>query len=459
MRFVAAVAAALLALPCAAEELQAVAERGAAEIASALQRSPAVKRIALLPFTDGGATKGLGAAAESVVATRLSRAGVADVMDRAKLAATLGEQKLQSMLGGGKGAPDPALVDKAGAQAVLTGQVSEAGERAMLQLKLVSSTGATLAAFHGTADLPGRSASKAAPGAADSIDVAMRRLSDGLASGFARMPGSARYKRLAVLTFAETGEQAQKQKLGQIVTAEVATNLKKDHGLLLVERAKLNEVMGELKLQQMASPSSAEAAQLGKLAEAQALVLGQVNEVGDRFLVNARIVATETGETLAAESSSVSATGMVSFAKDAVVLRSRSDAMFRSLLFPGLGQFYNRQPVKGWAFLGTEVALLGSAIGFHVAGNKSYAQYQDVGPAPGQSPSAEASKLYDDASSRYRTRDYLLIAAGAVWVVNVVDAYVSGVDGEKLLSGGAGGPTAAVVPVGGGAMAVAALRF
>src|SRR6266568_3558122 len=458
MRIAAAIAAALLALPCAAEELQAVAERGAAEITAALQRSPAVKRVAVLPFTESGAVKGLGAAAESLVATRLSKAGVAEVVDRAKLAAILGEQKLQSMLGSGKGAPDPALMDRAGAQAVLSGQLSDAGERAMLQLKLVSATGATIAQFHGTADLPGRSAAKPKPnpGAADSIDVAMRRLSDGLAAGFAHMPGSSRYKRLAVLTFAETGDQAQKQKIGQIVTAEVATNLKRDHGLLLVERTRLNEVMGELKLQQMASPSSSEAAQLGKLAEAQALVLGQVNEVGDRFLVNARIVATETGETLAAESSSVSSAGMVSFAKDAVVLRSKSDALFRSLLFPGLGQLYNRQPAKGWAFLGTEVALLGTALGFHLAGSKAYTQYQDVGPAPGQSPSAEASQLYDLSASRYRTRDDLLIAAGAVWIVNVVDAYVSGVDGEKLLSGGS---SAAVVPVDGGALAVASLRF
>jgi TolB-like protein len=454
MRTFAAAAAALLALPCAAEELQAVAERGASEIAAALQRAPTVKRIAVLPFGETAGTKGLGTAAESVVTNRLSRAGAAEVMDRAKLSAVLGEQKLQSMLGSGKGAPDPALVDKAGAQAVLSGQVTDAGDRAMLQLKLVSAQGATLAQYHGTADLPGRATAKAT-GAPETIDVAMRRLSDGLAAGFARMPGSSRYKRLAVLTFGETGEQAQKQKLGSVVTAEVATNLKRDHGLLLVERTKLTEVMGEVKLQQMASPSSTEAAQLGKLAEAQALVLGQVNEVGDRYLVNARIVATETGETLAAESAAVAAPGMSAFAKDAVVLRSKSDAMLRSLAFPGLGQFYNRQPVKGWAFLGTEVALLGTALGYHVAGNKAYSQYQSVGPGAGGSPSAEASSLYDTASSRYRTRDALLIAAGAVWVVNVVDAYVSGVDGETLM----GGASAAVVPAPGGALAMAMLRF
>jgi TolB-like protein len=458
MRIAVAVAASLLALPSAAEDLQSVAERGAVEIATALRRAPTVKRIAMLPFTDGGAAKGAGAAAESIVAARLARAGVADVVDREKLTAILGEQKLQAMLGSGKTGPDPQLLDRSGAQAVLTGQLSDAGDRALLQLRLVSATGAVLGQFHGTADLPGRETARTSPRAPESIDVAMRRLTDGLAAGFARMPGSSRYRRLAVLTFGETGPEAQRQRLGQIVTAEVATGLRRDHGLLLVERAKLNEVMSELKLQQMATPTSSQAGQIGNLAEAQALVIGQVNEVGDRFLVNARIVATESGETLSAESTTVSSTGMVAFAKDAVVLRSRSDALFRSLLLPGLGQLYNRQPVKGWFFLGTEVALLGSALAFHVAGNREYARYQDVGPAPGTSPSQEASHLYDVASQRYRTRDYLLVGAAVVWAANAVDAWVSGVDGEKLLSGSAAViPT--VVPVDGGALAVASVRF
>jgi TM2 domain-containing membrane protein YozV len=207
----------------------------------------------------------------------------------------------------------------------------------------------------------------------------------------------------------------------------------------------------------MASPTSAQAGQIGKLADAQALVIGQVSDVGDRVLVNARIVATETGETLAAESASVASPGMASFAKDAVVLRSRSDAMFRSLLFPGLGQFYNRQPVKGWTFLATEVALLGTAIGFHVAGNQAHSDYESVGPGAGGSPSADAQRLYDLASSRYQTRNWLLVGAGAVWIASAVDAYVSGVDGEKLLAGGA--VTAGVVPLGNGALAVARVGF
>ena len=75
---------------------------------------------------------------------------------------------------------------------------------------------------------------KASGSESGAIEVAMRKLSDGLAAGFGRLPGSGRYRRLAVLTFSEVGERARQKKLGTIVTAEVATNLKRDHGLFLI---------------------------------------------------------------------------------------------------------------------------------------------------------------------------------------------------------------------------------
>jgi hypothetical protein len=250
--------------------------------------------------------------------------------------------------------------------------------------------------------------------------------------------------------------------MGTIVTAEIATTLRRDHGLLLVERTKLSEVLGELKLQQMVSVDAASAGKIGSMADAQALVIGSVADAGDRFLLNARIVATQSGETLAAESSTVPAAGLVALGSDAVVLRSRSGAVFRSLLVPGFGQFYNRQPAKAWAFIGAEAAVLGSALAFHLAGNAAYDDYRAVGPSSGGSPAQRAAELYDTASSRYRTRNWLLVGAAAVWALNVVDAYASGVDGDAMLGGGAEAAARlapVVAPAGDGAMVALAGRF
>jgi hypothetical protein len=168
-------------------------------------------------------------------------------------------------------------------------------------------------------------------------------------------------------------------------------------------------------------------------------VIGSASDLGDRYLIDARIVGAESGETLAAESASVPASGMVALASDAVVLRSRKDAAFRSLLIPGWGQIYNREPVKGGLVLAAEVGLFGAAIAFHFLGEKAYSDYTSktsAGALGGGDPTVSAQSLYDTAHSRYQTRNVLLFVAGGLWLANIFDAYFSGVDGDSLLAGG-----------------------
>lgn len=455
----------LLAGAARADDLRGAAERAATELAAALAASPerpGVKLVVVPPFGETGAARGLGALAADAAGAKLAQLAQLEVIDRARLAALAGERKLQAMMGAVQ-ADDPQLARITGAQAVLLGEVQDQGDRLRVQLRLVTTpAGRLVAAAQATAELAAAAGARRGAVESQHIEVAMRRLSDGLAAGFRRLPGNALYRRLAVLTFTDNGEQAARRKLGTIVTAEIATNLRRDHDLLLVERAKLTEILGELKLQQMVSPDSAQAGQIGKMADAQALVIGTVSEAGDRFLVNARIVATQTGETLAAESTSVGAAGMVALASDAVVLRSRSEALYRSLLLPGWGQFYNRQPVKAWLVIGGEVALGAAALAYHLAGQSAYDRYTRANTAAqlGPQPSAEARRLYDDATSKYRTRNWLLVGVAGLWALNAADAWLSGVDGERLLSGGvAQGAGLAPLPLPGGGGAVASLRF
>lgn len=288
--------------------------------------------------------------------------------------------------------------------------------------------------------------------ASANVEVAMRRMADGLAAGFQKLPGAARYRRLAVLHFEEVGAGAKGAQLGTVVAAELVTNLRRDHGLLVVERARLAQVLGDLKLSQMLG-AEARAPEIGRMAEAQALVVGSVSEAGDRYLVNARIVSTDSAETLAAASESVPQGSLVALSSDAVVLRSRRDAVFRSMLVPGWGQSYNRQPVKGLVVGGLTLATLGGALAFHLSGRTAEEDYRSktTAAALGASPGAEAVALRERAESRYAWRNGLLWAAAGVWVVNVVDAYAFGVDGDRV--------AAAPVPVEGGLVLAVAGRF
>lgn len=444
--------AAVAALPVwAADDLAAASTSAGRELADGLRKSderPPIAVVAVQAFTEPASAPGQGANAADLVAASLAGSSKLKLLDRAKTAALAAEARVKAAAGGGNEAE---LGRRAGAQALLVGALLDSADGFILQARLISvATGKVLASARRSAKVAQASALPAAQAGkveSQSIEVAMRKLSDSLAEGFARLPGNARYRRLAVVPFSEVGEQAQKRHIGTIVAAEVATDLKRDHNLLLVERQKLTEVMGELRLQQSGAVDPASAAQLGQIADAQALVIGSASDLGDHYLVNARVVATETGETLSAGSASVSAAGMISLASDAVVLRSKKDAVFRSLLIPGWGQIYNRQPVKGFAIMGCEVALFGAALAFHFAGQKAYDDYQGKTSAGdlGSSPTAEAQRLYDLSVTRYGYRNIALYTAAGLWLVNLIDAYVSGVDGDTLLGGSvarSGGPLA-----------------
>ena len=211
--------------------------------------------------------------------------------------------------------------------------------------------------------------------------------------------------------------------------------------------------MAELKLAEMGAVDAAQAAQVGRLADAQALVVGSVSEAGDRFLVNARIVSTETGQTLAAASEAISASSLIALSSDAVVLRSRKDAVFRSMVVPGWGQLYNREPKKAIGFAAAETAALTTALVFHLQGRNAEDAYKrrTTSAQLGSDPSAAAARLRRNAESAYRTRNTCLWIALGVWAANVADAWYSGVDGDKAL--------ASVAPVEGGASFVVAGRF
>jgi len=113
---------------------------------------------------------------------------------------------------------------------------------------------------------------------------------------------------------------------------------------------------------------------------------------------------------------------------------SRGGAMFRSILLPGYGQLYNGQPAKGGMFLGTELALLSTALAFHLAGDSILAVYRNEARGQvGTATSPRVNQLYEAARIRYHVRDGLLVAASVVWAMNILDAYLSGGRGRSLL--------------------------
>jgi hypothetical protein len=93
---------------------------------------------------------------------------------------------------------------------------------------------------------------------------------------------------------------------------------------------------------------------------------------------------------------------------------------------PGYGQLYNGQRLKGALLFGTEIALLSTALAFHLAGDSALSVYdRESRLHVGGDPTGRIQQLHDAAQARYRVRDSLLLAATGLWVLNMADAYLS----------------------------------
>ncbi|MBK8575780.1 MAG: hypothetical protein IPN90_08910 [Elusimicrobia bacterium] len=102
------------------------------------------------------------------------------------------------------------------------------------------------------------------------------------------------------------------------------------------------------------------------------------------------------------------------------------EAAQRSFFVPGWGQWYKGYPARGTSIAVAEgVALIGAYASYQSA-RRTYDDYQ------------AGTASYSSYTRRVDTANYLMIAAGIIWVYNVADAYTSSPAPRLTLSLGDG---------------------
>lgn len=96
--------------------------------------------------------------------------------------------------------------------------------------------------------------------------------------------------------------------------------------------------------------------------------------------------------------------------------------LWRSALLPGWGQFYNREPVKGWIIGGLSLATLGATVGTYVIGDGARKQYLDY---PAGTPAASFDTAYGTWESMASLNNTFAITFLALYTFNLVDAVIS----------------------------------
>ena len=273
------------------------------------------------------------------------------------------------------------------------------------------------------------------------LDARLRALADQLALPLKRLPGDHRDQRFAVLPFASVGAEAEQRSLGLVVSDALVTNLARDHRLPIVERAALARILDEQALGQSGALDDGQAAAVGKLAGARALIIGSVADAGDVFTVTLRAVDIDSAVIIegTAHEMQLPKAELVALSADAVVLRSKSGAMFRSIVLPGWGQAYNDDLLKAGVVGGGVGTLVAASLGAAAIGGwLRFSLYPTLGSRAEdkQLSSAELAQRIVDTRT---LGEGSLIAAGvlagltaAAWGAGALDAYLSGTDVESL---------------------------
>ncbi|PKN56123.1 MAG: hypothetical protein CVU56_17655 [Deltaproteobacteria bacterium HGW-Deltaproteobacteria-14] len=102
--------------------------------------------------------------------------------------------------------------------------------------------------------------------------------------------------RIAVMDFAPAAEGEAMESLGKGLASMLTTDLTGVEGFELVERARLEDVVGELKLGKSGLVDATTAAKLGKLVAASHLVVGTFTVVGATMRLDARLVSVKDGK-------------------------------------------------------------------------------------------------------------------------------------------------------------------
>ncbi len=113
-------------------------------------------------------------------------------------------------------------------------------------------------------------------------------------------------KRVAVLDFENSSPSLKEYNVGAAISAELSKALAHSTIFLLVEREKVSDLMGEIELGMTGAVDPGTSVKAGNILGAEFLVLGTVSEIGDKVIVNSRMIAAESGEVISVQQVSLS---------------------------------------------------------------------------------------------------------------------------------------------------------
>jgi len=275
--------------------------------------------------------------------------------------------------------------------------------------------------------------------------------------------GTETQRTVAVLDFEGRGIAMQE---AQTLTDRFTTSLSSTNKVILVERGTMNDVLQEQGFDAGECTSAECAAEVGAMLGVEYMISGAIGKIGSAYTIDAKMFAVATGaaETMKSITYAGAVEGLIIeieiLAWDILSLdppralkkkrnqgipdysaagfksKSKAGALMRSMVLPGFGQLYSGRNLSAYSFMGVELALIGMAA----KSNSDYASFQTeydtqlanynaaTVPTDIASYKALVVQARTDMTSANDQLSLFSAAAGGLWLINAIHAFLTGPD-------------------------------
>jgi TolB-like protein len=277
------------------------------------------------------------------------------------------------------------------------------------------------------------------PQGAESARGQLDILADSLLAG---IPQNAAGKTMAVVPFTDNTGTGSRH--GESVAEYMVTAVQKSGVFRMVDRLQFQKAMEEIALSQSDVIDENSSLKIGKILSASCLLTGDISKVYGRYLVNSRIINTETSEIIASAAISVNSTIFDGYSTELFSEHSRvSSSVLRSAVVPGWGQLFCGKSARGVISLAVFLGGAGTTGYFLVRTNQAqgdkneYYARSRTSEADSWTPveidafDEEYARLFSKYENLYGNTLVCGIATGCVWAINLIDAAVAGAQNKR----------------------------
>ena len=346
-----------------------------------------------------------------------------------------------------------------GVQFMISGSIGKMGKSYTIDCKMFSvETGETIRAKNATHD-----------GDISGLLIEMQILAWEIVD--LEAPGSLKLKRagteasktVAVLDFEGRGITMQE---AQTLTDRFNTSLASTGQVIMVERGTMNDVLAEQGFEAGECASDECAAEVGAMLGVEYMISGAIGKIGSAYTIDAKMFAVATGaaETMKSITYAGAVEGLIveieilawdilsldppralkrkrkqgvpDYSAAGVKYKSKTGALMRSMVLPGFGQLYSGRKISGFSFLLLEAGMIGMAA----KSNSDYASFQteyntrlanyNAATAPEDIASYKVlvNRARADMTSANDQLTLFSAAAGGLWLINAIHAFLTGPD-------------------------------